>query len=113
MIYSIHQMYGHILLLVLLVEVVWTLVESIRGIEPNRFSTIKSKVVVGLADLQVLTGIGVLYLLWPNFNHLHPTLMILAIVGFHVANKQADWARFGLQFSSLLAIVFGYVLVVG
>jgi hypothetical protein len=113
MIFPVHQMYGHILLLIVLIEVAWTLFESIRDVDPGRFSTIKSKAVVGLVDLQALLGFGVLYMFWPDFNHLHPTLMILAVIGFHVANKQEDWARFGIQFSSLLAIVFGYVLVVG
>lgn len=108
----VHQMFGHFLLLLLFIEVTWTLVESIRAVEPGQFSTIKSKAVVGLVDLQALLGFVFLYTLWPNMNHIHPTLMILAVLGFHVANKQKNWARLGLQFSSLIAVVFGYVLVV-
>lgn len=112
--FPIHQMYGHILLLILMIELAWTLYESVRGVEPSRFSEIKSKAVVGLVDLQALLGFGVLYVLWPNISqHAHPVLMILAVLGFHVANKQEDWARFGIQFSSVLAVIFGYVLVVG
>lgn len=112
--FPIHQMYGHILLLILLIEVGWTLYESVRDVEQSRFSEIKSKAVVGLVDLQGLLGFVVLYQLWPNISqHSHPVLMILAILGFHVANKQSDWARFGIQFSSVLAVIFGYVLVVG
>ncbi|MFB6347717.1 MAG: hypothetical protein ABEK50_18530 [bacterium] len=111
--FPIHQMYGHILLLLLLLEVTWTLVESVKGVEQARWSEIKSKAVVGLVDLQALLGFVLLYQFWPTFNHTHPVLMILAIVGFHLANKQSDWARFGLQASSLAAVVFGYVLVVG
>lgn len=109
----IHQMYGHILLLILLIEVGWTFVESLRDVEPGRLSTIKSKAVVGLVDLQALLGFALLYVLWPSMNHTHPVLMILGVLGFHVASKQEDWARFGLQAASLAAIVFGYVLVVG
>lgn len=110
--FTIHQMYGYLLLLVLVIELVWTLIESIRDVEPGRFSSIKSSAVVGLIDLQVLLGIGVLYAFWPDFPHTHPVLMILAAVGLHLANKQSGWVRFGIQFGSVLLIAFGVHLVI-
>lgn len=102
----IHQMLGYLMVVLLAVELIWTLVETLTDSDSGSVSRVKSKALVGLLDLQVLLGLINSYL-----SAFFPMYHVIAMIGgagsLHVANKQSGWTRFLLQVVATFLVVMG------
>jgi heme A synthase len=101
-------MLGYSLFALVLVELVWSLSETLMESSPNKLSSVKSKIVVGLMDLQVLLGILNLYFNY-TLEHalIHAVTMLAAVGVLHVANKKEAWVRVGLQGLGFVLVLMG------
>lgn len=104
---QIHTMLGYSLVLILLVESLWTLSEVLMENDPGTVSTVKSKIVVGLVDLQALLGLINAWVHYPLYRIVHAVTMIAAVGLLHVAAKKTKWTKFGFQIASLILVVLG------
>ncbi len=103
---GIHQMLGYLMVVLLALELIWTLVEMLTDSDSGSISTVKSKSVVGLLHLQVLLGLVNSYL-----RAYFPTYHVIAMIGgagtLHVSNKQSGWTRVLLQVVATFLVVLG------
>jgi heme A synthase len=101
-------MLGYSIFVLVFVELVWSLSETLTESAPGKLSSVKSKIIVGLMDIQVLLGVLNLY-----FNYtlskalIHAVTMVAATGTLHVANKKDEWVRVGLQGVGFFLVLMG------
>lgn len=101
-----HWGLGYLIFALVVVELLWSTVEVLTDSEPGTVSSVKSSAVVGLVDLQTLLGFVNAYLL-STVPGPHMAAMLGAVGALHVAKKQSQWVRVGLQALGAFLVVLG------
>jgi hypothetical protein len=104
---DVHYFLGYSVLGLLLIEVLWSFVEALLDSDPGTVSTIKTKSVVGLVDLQALLGIINAGFYYPTYQLVHGGIMLLAVGLMHAGSKQDGWSRTIMELLALVAVVMG------
>ncbi len=105
----IHYTLGYSLFGLVLLELAWSLVETVTDLGQGNLSSIKSSVIVGLIDLQVLLGILNLsvYGYYLGRVLVHAITMLIAVVVLHIGNNTTGLTRVGLQAAGLICVLVG------